>query len=214
MKILQGRAPRYWEAFMRAFSVRGPLPDQVQEPVQLGITMADLTGYENAYLRRETLWSAGQLRAAVAAEFFYGGLVSSSIGPVTSRCIADQILVTFLNPTAAVQQFDYNVVVGPGFPALTGRVTQQGNPTDRRITKLPAVPNSVYALVSGTNAAVLTSVGGIVIVPAGSCLVMPMRAVLLDNGLDQGLIVGCTTANAISGVSFQWRERIIQPEEA
>lgn len=202
--------PELLEALMRAYGLKGDLPDRLVSPIQLMVELDNLRDVEYRRLRRWGLVSGGDSVAAVAAQVTFSGVVPQS---ATSRgiCVVEQLTIN--NPTAGALTY----FIGLGQNVLTG--SNLGSCRDDR-QQTPSPGGSAYrglfGVRSGTSALnpLPASAGDnyCVLVPPAGSVTIPINAVLTGNPNDVGGSVGffamTTVANVASSFGWMWRERV------
>lgn len=221
MQYLVGQ-PDLAAILMRAYELKGDLPDAIEGTFQSTIEADSMLQPEYQALRRMPLLQGGVFVAAVAAQFSYALLTTrGGIAATNTRILAvvEKILVT--NPAVAAQGFQ--VMLNADNPGAAGPAA---NPRDDRFSGAVAGSafESAYGVASGTNA--LSPAGPIVAgrtlrftLPAGGGLVLTGPWVLTNrldpngSGFPLALAVSGTAVNLALECNFFWRERQILQSE-
>lgn len=201
--------PEVAERARRALSIKGEMPERLEEQLSGSVTMEDLTQPEYWWLRRTmSYWRGVTVAAGGAGNFNVFSLAQSPSASVLA--IVDQIVI--YNSTAAIQLYRFGLSTNNAVGTST---SIDGGPLDARQQGDPLIVTGAFQIFHGVNLTAffpLTNDGVVdVQVAANSQLFIP-GAWLLTSAMN--LFVSGGNANVAGGVSFRWRERSKLASEA
>jgi hypothetical protein len=209
--------PDLSERLMRALGLKGTLPQFLDRKFSPGVTVEDLTKPEYSWLRRETLWEAGQAVPAVAADFGVGTVgPKSGMAGRTTIFVVEQVTLSNTAATATSLRFGLISTANIGSAAPTG----SGAPRDDRYAGA-AVNQSVAGVGSGSNNASPTTFTStsFVLLAAGQTLGPFPGPWVLTNGVGptaaSQVLFGVWGTEINKAFSFHvvWRERLMLSSE-
>lgn len=221
MEYLVGQ-PDLAALLMRAYELKGDLPDVIDGSFQSIIAVDSMLQPEYQALRRMPLLQGGVFVGAVAAQFSYALLTTrGGIAATATRILAVVEKVLVSNPTAANQS--YIMMINADNPGGAGPAS---NPRDDRFSGAVSGSafESAYGVAFGNNA--LSPAGPIVAgrtlrftIPPGGNIQIEGPWVL-TNRLDPGgsgfslaLAITPSLVNLPLEANFFWRERQILQSE-
>ena len=206
--VLKARQPGWFEAMMRALSVKGPLPEEIDPRLQMGVQLDDMRRPEYAWAQRQLYWAASRNVPAGGAGTFCTVAIVGRTG--TGRALASEVTLYISNPAAA-GTFRVSPFALPTVGTLDDPVSAEA----RSYAAGGIGPLSSFQVVYGAAVAVPIAAGDGLefIIGANGTLVLPVPFSLTDKDNTRGIVVCTTVANSQITVGATWRERRLSPEE-
>lgn len=210
-ELLNGQ-PELTEALMKAYELKGDLPDGIVGQLAPVIEVDSLhVGRSPEYgrLRRWALARGGDNVPAVAAQLSWSGVIPRS-ATVRGICVVELVQVS--NPSAATLAFQLAQAQIPG--AVGGNATVRDDRMNQ-ISPGGSFFTGLFGVVSGQSAGAVIPAGAgqnfTFNLPAGGSIVIPLDDVLTgkpnDTSNPVGVFVQATTVNTAINVGWRWRER-------
>lgn len=193
------------ERLYRALDVLPFLPGEIEQKIQLGVTLEDLTAPEYWFLRRGSLLCASAIIPAPGAGNFAGMQLNGPAVAGGSLAVIEQVVIINSNAATATFQCGFGIAGG-------GAVDITPNKRDDRLLS-PFTPGAVCAFRPQTfAAAVAPSLGGspYTTAAAGAQVTQDGPWVTVGN---EPFVVRTGNANQSMYCSIFWRERAVQPQE-
>lgn len=205
--------PEIAERIMRALSLKGALPQYLDEEFQATMLAEDFTKQEYSYLRRETLWGAGLFAPAVAAETALAVVGPRNNSFRTTLIVVESVLIQ--NQNGVATSFRYGLI--DTAHSGSAAATSDGSPRDDRSAK---ATRSFAAVGVGSNAAAITTFSNsqFVILPASGSILIPGPWIISNGegpaaGSQVNFAVWGTVVNQTVQCAFQWHERTMLASE-
>lgn len=191
-------APQISERLMRAFDLKGDLPQALENYFNLSIAVADLEETWYRRLRRQVSAAAGTNVGAVAGQAGW-----FLVRPQQGNILQTE-LITIHNPGAGPVSF---LIYSGGLPVGGAGVNVKTR--DNRDAQ-PEFTSATFAPLTGTTA-IPVSAGFFTVVPAGASKEIDLAFVAADGF--GGVVVQCASVNQAFNVGIAWTERpMTQPE--
>lgn len=200
--FLRGNVPQFMERWMRAFQVKGPIPDAFDAATQLTVKLADLTTPEYLWLGRTARFISGRTVAATAGNHSIHELVNPAGSGILVVAQA-----TIMNPAAAVTNFFFND--GPFTPTAGLTLNTAVLNADTRQGQNGIGVGLPIAQVFSGAPGVIAGFGWFMGIGAAQRVVLP-PVVLVPGMLARVHPQGTNTG---ADVQWEWTERPLNTEE-